>query len=93
VGLRNCFANEASGKKTPPKVISYLSHVPKWVIFICGEVFLNCYGNIAGSSRLIDQFGLHPATACATPDLHKAGFKKKGAVNPVHSSFISKKLF
>jgi hypothetical protein len=29
VGLRNCFANEASGKKTPPKVISYLSHVPK----------------------------------------------------------------
>jgi hypothetical protein len=29
VALRNCFKNEVSGKKTPPKVTSYLSHVPK----------------------------------------------------------------
>jgi thioredoxin 1 len=29
VALRNCFKNEASGKKKPPKVTSYFSHVPE----------------------------------------------------------------
>jgi hypothetical protein len=60
--LRNCFTNEVSVKKTPPKMVSYFGHVPKrktCAALYAITTFLLMFASAAARSRFARFFVKH----------------------------------